>query len=132
MEHDKEFINASDFIERNPDPVFNRAIEAGFEFWYEILGDKGNRDVWIKASKSDVIAGKVHFAEDPNDPTSLSAQDICVQPALKRRGVATAMCILVIKIIGKPLRNDWDESEMEDEGKIFWEQIDRLQKKYFY
>ena len=120
MVHETQFISASDFIESNPNPVFSKVIRAGFELWYKIEYVVGERHVDIKVTSSGNCIGKADFVED--DATT-DIQNVGVDTAFRRCGVGTAMCVLAAKILGKPLRNIWDASEMTAEGKAFWEHL---------
>ena len=122
MVDETQFVNASDFIQSDPQPAFKEVLKAGFQLWYQIEHPEGERHVYIKASLSGNYVGKADFAESD---TTTDIQNIIVEKAFRRRGVGKAMCVLAAKILQKPLRNIWEVSEMSEDGRAFWEHLGR-------
>ena len=122
MVHDSEFISASDFIESNPDPAFSKVVRAGFALWYRTECHGGKRQVYVKATLSGNHAGKADFVESE---TTTDIQNIYFQTAFRRHGVGTAMCVIAEKILRKPLRNIWKDSELTKYSKALLKHLGR-------
>ena len=120
MTNKAEFVNAKDFMERNPDSAFTKVIKAGVELWYKTENTVGERYIEIRAIASSKKIGYADFEEDDN---TIDLQNIKVEDASKRCGVGKAMCILAVKLLQKPARNIWDKSETTEEFLSFWKHL---------
>ncbi len=120
MIHKAEFINAKDFMKRNPDSAFSKAIKAGIELWYKTENTVGECYIDIRATSSSKEIGNADFEEDDN---TIDLQNIDVEDSFKRCGVGKAMCVLAVKILQKPARNIWDKSETTEEFLSFWKHL---------
>ena len=131
MPPDTDFMSASDIIQSNPHPAFTRVMEAGFELWYQIEDD----ELTIKATSSGDHIGEADFAEA--DRTA-DIQNILVRRNSRQGGMGTAICVLAVKLLGKPLRNIWSDSEItevarrkgEPDGESFFAFWRRLRVSY--
>ena len=92
MTNKAEYINAKDFMVRNPDSAFTKVIEAGVELWYKTENNVGERYIDIRAISSSKEIGKADFEEDDY---TIDLQNIKVEGGFKRSGVGKAMCILL-------------------------------------
>ena len=130
MVYDTEFKSASDIIKNNHDPAFKRVIETGFKLLYKIENpDDEEREICIKATKSDVDIGSANFIEEE---TYIIGQNIDVKTEFKRSGVGTAMVVLAVKVFRKPLVDFWDDfPKASEDGKLFMKHLRRKRPDLF-
>ena len=130
MVHATNYISASDIIKNNPDPAFNRVIEAGIKLLYQIENpDEDDRHIYIKATLSDADIGSTDFIEDE---TLIVPQNIDIKPEFRRSGVGTAMVVLAVKILRKPLDDFWvDFPKASEDGKLFMKHLLRKRPDLF-
>lgn len=55
-------------------------------------------------------------------------QNIFVEEDFRLQGVAKSMCVLAIKILGKPLEDVWEDSDplLTSNGKALWRRLKPL------
>lgn len=111
MPSDTDFMSASDIIQSNPHPAFARVMEAGFELWYQIEDD----ELTIKATSSGDHIGKANFAKADR---TVDIQNILVRRNSRQGGVGAAICVLAVRLLGKPLRNMWNDSEITEAARL--------------
>jgi len=108
------WISASDFIEDNPDRAFAKVIKAGFQLSYADECSEHERCVCVKATLSDKCIGTVKSL-DSDDGAFIENIEV-EEKEFMHRGVATAMCVLCAKIVGKQLGH----TKLTEDGKKLW------------
>jgi GNAT superfamily N-acetyltransferase len=130
-DHDNEeeifpFQSSSQFIEKNPSPFIDRALNQGCVFehheaWESFRGDLQKQGFLIvRVYLNNALVGRASFHAPPT--TWIECRDVEVAPEHQRKGIATAMYVFAEKIFRLPLRNVWGKAgqPQTELAALFW------------
>jgi ribosomal protein S18 acetylase RimI-like enzyme len=115
------FTSGNDLLREHPHAAFDRTYHWGYEVWYRIESKQecpSFRKLIVQVRLKDQVVAEADFADDGS---AAHCQNVRVEPADQRRGIATAMYLFAEKVFGKSIRNHWaGDSAQTAAAKALW------------
>ncbi len=115
------FEPGAELVRLYPHAVFERLYSQGYEIWYMIQTVEqcpNMRNLSVEVRHGELIVASADFDDDSR---SSHCQNVLVEAAHRRKGIAKALYVFAEKVLGKRLWNLWDGSSIQsEEAKAMW------------
>jgi GNAT superfamily N-acetyltransferase len=113
--------NAARFVNKHRNEHIEKVRQFGYRFRYRTETHKRTTELFIEVTNDDRLVARANFT----DFQELCSQNVFVDPAHRRKGIATAMYVFAELYFSKSLYPLWDANEQTAESQALWKQPNR-------